>query len=89
MMPDADTGTDGAQTNDQTSGECDKAENVFHLMLLWMKSERLRKGKLKKTADQCASCACPMYTSVSIMKMNACNATIRMWKMDQIEPAMM
>jgi hypothetical protein len=30
-----------------------------------------------------------MYTSVSIMKMKACRATIRMWKTAQMEPAMM
>ena len=53
------THLDVYKRQDQTSGECDKAENVFHLMLLWMKSERLRKGKLKKTADQC----CLLYTS--------------------------
>jgi len=29
------------------------------------------------------------YTTVSIMKMNACSATIRMWKIAQIEPARM
>ena len=26
------------------------------------------------------------YTTVNIMKMNACNATIKMWKMDQPAP---
>ena len=31
---DTDTSANGAQTNNQAGGECDKTENVFHVMLL-------------------------------------------------------